>query len=174
MTIVTEDVIRTIVLNVASGTFRIVSPARPARRPGPDQDVAREQGAEQHDLRGQEEPDADLAVGQTGVAAHLDGVGNVHLESGLVLRQEVPGRAGNAVLVGPAVRFRGHEEIAVRGRRRSRPLDRRGLPRVRRPVFSPFQMLQKKLKMNGIWKIARIHAPQDETTFKWRTGCAKS
>jgi hypothetical protein len=28
------------------------------------------------------------------------------------------------------------------------------------PVFSPFQMLQKKLKMKGIWKIARIHAPQ--------------
>ena len=83
-----------------------VSP-RPARRARPDQDVARKQGAEQHDLRGQEEPDADLAVGQTGVAPHLYGVRNLHLESGLVLRQEVLGRAGNAVLVGPAVRFRG-------------------------------------------------------------------
>src|SRR5512133_2688575 len=46
--------------------------------------------------------------------------------SRLVLRQEVLGRSGNAVLVGPPVRFRGHEEIAVRGRRGSGPLDRRG------------------------------------------------
>ena len=82
-----------------------VSP-RPARRPRPDQDVAREQGSEQHDLRGEEEPDADLAVGQTGVAPNLDGVGDVHRESGLVLRHEVLGRAGNAVLVGPPVRLR--------------------------------------------------------------------
>src|SRR5687767_6028682 len=41
-------------------------------------------------------------------------------------------------------------------------------------VLSPFQMLQKKLKMKGIWKIAMIHAPQEDTTFQWRTGCAKS
>jgi hypothetical protein len=32
------------------------------------------------------------------------------------------------------------------------------------PIFAPFQMLQKKLKMKGIWKIARIHAPHDEMT----------
>ncbi len=56
-----------------------VSP-RPDRRPRPDQDVARKQGPEQHDLRGQEEPDADLAVGETGVAAHLDGVRDLHLD----------------------------------------------------------------------------------------------
>ena len=41
-------------------------------------------------------------------------------------------------------------------------------------AFSPFQMLQKKLKMKGIWKSPSIHAPQDETTFQWRIGCAKS
>src|SRR4051812_42438435 len=41
-------------------------------------------------------------------------------------------------------------------------------------VFSPFQMLQKKLKMKGIWKIARIQAPHDEMTFRWRTGCANA
>src|SRR5258708_39189670 len=41
-------------------------------------------------------------------------------------------------------------------------------------AFSPFQMLQKKLKMKGIWKIARVHAPQEDTTFRWRTGCAKA
>src|SRR5262245_56045647 len=34
------------------------------------------------------------------------------------------------------------------------------------PTFCPFRMLQKKLKMKGIWKSARIHAPQDETTFQ--------
>src|SRR5262249_62169252 len=42
------------------------------------------------------------------------------------------------------------------------------------PTFSPFRMLQKKLKMKGIWKSARIHAPQDEMTFRWRTGCANA
>src|SRR3954464_7733560 len=41
-------------------------------------------------------------------------------------------------------------------------------------VFSPFQMLQKKLKMNGIWNIPSVHAPQDEMTFRCRTGCAKA
>ena len=90
-----------------------------------------------------------------------------------MLRQEVLGRAWNAVLVGPAVRFRSHGEITVRGRRGSRPLivvACHGLS----PAFSPFQMLQKKLKMKGIWKIAMIHAPQEDTTFQWRTGCAKS
>ena len=42
------------------------------------------------------------------------------------------------------------------------------------PTFCPFLMLQKKLKMKGIWKMARIHAPHEETTFQCRTGCAKS
>ena len=40
--------------------------------------------------------------------------------------------------------------------------------------FETFRMLQKKLKMKGSWKIARIHAPQEDTTFRWRTGCAKA
>src|SRR6476660_2179441 len=48
----------------------------------------------------------------------------------LVLRHEISGRAGNAVFVRPAVRLRNLEEIAVGGRRGSRPLDRRGLPGV--------------------------------------------
>ena len=43
MTIVTEDRIRTIVLNVASGTFRIVSP-RGQLGARANQDVARKQG----------------------------------------------------------------------------------------------------------------------------------
>src|SRR5918996_5858253 len=34
------------------------------------------------------------------------------------------------------------------------------------PTCCPFQMLQKKLKMKGIWKSAIIHAPHDETTFR--------
>src|SRR6185503_12811870 len=42
------------------------------------------------------------------------------------------------------------------------------------PTFSPFQMLQKKLKMKGSWKSAMIHAPHDDTTFQCRTGCAKA
>src|SRR4029453_5745946 len=41
-------------------------------------------------------------------------------------------------------------------------------------AFSPFLRLQKKLKMKGIWKIARIHAPHDETTFQCMVGCAKA
>ena len=67
-------------LSVASGTFRIVSPRGQLRRPRPDQDVAGKQGAEQHDLGGQEEPDADLAVIETGVGARVYGVGDVHLD----------------------------------------------------------------------------------------------
>src|SRR4029079_9226349 len=51
-------------------------------------------------------------------------------ESGLELRREVLGRARNAVLVRPAVRFWGRCEITVRGRRRRRPLECRGLPRI--------------------------------------------
>ena len=75
---VTEDEIRTIVLNVASGTSRIVSPRGQLGDPVADQDVAREQGPEQHDFRREEQPDADLPVGQTGIAANFYGVGNVH------------------------------------------------------------------------------------------------
>jgi hypothetical protein len=41
-------------------------------------------------------------------------------------------------------------------------------------AFSPFHMLQKKLKMKGIWKRAMIHAPHEETTFHCMVGCAKS
>src|SRR5688572_3837290 len=41
-------------------------------------------------------------------------------------------------------------------------------------AVSPFQMLQKKLTMKGIWKIPSIHAPHDETTFQCIVGCAKS
>src|SRR5688572_33451380 len=41
-------------------------------------------------------------------------------------------------------------------------------------AFSPFQMLEKKLKMKGIWKSPSAHAPQDDTTFQWRIGSAKS
>src|SRR6185436_12987002 len=41
-------------------------------------------------------------------------------------------------------------------------------------AFSPFQMLQKKLKMNGIWKSPMIHAPQDETAFQCMVPWAKS
>jgi hypothetical protein len=41
------------------------------------------------------------------------------------------------------------------------------------PTFSPFRMLQKKLKMKGIWKSAMVHAPHDETTFQCMVGCAK-
>src|SRR4029453_12506717 len=48
----------------------------------------------------------------------------------LVLRPEVLRRSRNAVLIGPAVRCRRAEEIAVRRRRGSRPLNRRCLPRV--------------------------------------------
>ncbi len=130
ITIVTEDPIRTIVLNVAIGTSRLVSPRGQSGDARPDQDVARKQGAEQHHFRRQEEPDADLAAGQAGVPANLVGVGNLHRESGLVLRHEVLGRAGNAVLVRPAVCLRGRGEIAMRRRRRRRPLDGRGLPHV--------------------------------------------
>ena len=89
MTIVTEDVIRTIVLNVASRTLRIVSPRGQLGAPVANQDVARKQRAEQHDFRGQEQPDADLAVVQAGVGPDLDGVRNLHRESGLELRREV-------------------------------------------------------------------------------------
>src|SRR5206468_8195812 len=69
---------------------------------------------------------------RSGEAAKADRVARSlrSLALGLILRQEVLARAGNAVLVGPPVRFRGHEEIAVRGRRGRRPLDRRSLPRV--------------------------------------------
>ena len=40
-------------------------------------------------------------------------------------------------------------------------------------LFSPFLRLQKKLKMKGSWKSPRAHAPHEDTTFQWRTGCAK-
>src|SRR5207237_4867863 len=93
------------------------------------QDVAREQRSEQHDLRGEEEPDADLPVGQTGVAPDLYGVGDLH-RSDLVLGPEVLGSSGDAVLVRAPVRFRHAEEISVRRGRGSRPLNRRGLPWV--------------------------------------------
>jgi hypothetical protein len=39
-------------------------------------------------------------------------------------------------------------------------------------VFSPYRMLQKKLKMKGIWNSAMIHAPHEDTAFRWSTGCA--
>src|SRR4029453_14071225 len=52
----------------------------------------------------------------------------------LVLRPEVLRRSRNAVLIGPAVRCRRAEEIAVRRRRGGRPLNRRPLP----PVISDF------------------------------------
>src|SRR5262245_25247299 len=42
------------------------------------------------------------------------------------------------------------------------------------PTFSPFRMLQKKLKMKGSWKSASVHAPHDETTFQCMVGCAKA
>src|ERR1043166_5292880 len=42
------------------------------------------------------------------------------------------------------------------------------------PHFSPCEMLQKKLMMNGSWKSAMIHAPHDEMTFRCSTGCANA
>src|SRR5689334_14438980 len=39
---------------------------------------------------------------------------------------------------------------------------------------SPCRMLQKKLKMNGSWKSASVHAPHDEITLRCRTGCANA
>ena len=41
-------------------------------------------------------------------------------------------------------------------------------------VGTRFEMLQKKLKMKGSWKNVRIDAPHEDTTFRWRIGCAKS
>ena len=69
ITIVTRDVIRITVLSVASGMLRFVSPRGQSRR-RPRHDIAREQGAEQHHLGGQEQPDADLAVVEPGVGPH--------------------------------------------------------------------------------------------------------
>ena len=40
------------------------------------------------------------------------------------------------------------------------------------PTGLPFQMLQKKLKMNGIWNSIRPHAAYDMTQFQCSTGCA--
>src|SRR4051812_40020780 len=42
------------------------------------------------------------------------------------------------------------------------------------PTFSPCLMLRKKLKMKGIWEIARPHAENDMNTFQWVTPLAKS
>jgi hypothetical protein len=55
----------------------VLTAVRPDRRAGAQEDVRREQGAEEHDLRGEEQPDADLAVVEAGVRPHRDGVGNL-------------------------------------------------------------------------------------------------
>ena len=74
MTMVTEEPISTTVLSVASGTFRISRPVGQARSPGAQQDVGREQRAEQHHLGGEEQPDAQLGVVEPGVGPGLGGV----------------------------------------------------------------------------------------------------
>ena len=46
------------------------------------EDVGGEQAAEEHDLRGQEKPDANLGVPQPGVGPRGHGVGNFHVRKG--------------------------------------------------------------------------------------------
>ena len=78
MTIVIDEVMSTIVFSVASGTFRNSVPFGQSGAPDSDQDVAGEERPEQHHLRGQEEPDADLAVGEARIGTDVNCVGNLH------------------------------------------------------------------------------------------------
>ena len=77
ITIVTDEPISTTVLSVASGTFRIVAPSGHVVGAGPQDDVGREERAEEHDFGREKQPDAELDVVQPGVGPRLYGVGNL-------------------------------------------------------------------------------------------------
>jgi len=124
------DVISTSVLTVAD---RDIQPAaRPValRSAHAQQDVRREQRAEQHDFRGQEEPDADLGVVKAGVWGVLQLCRECPCLVRFVLGREIPGVARHAVFIWPAMHFDGLEEIAVRRRRGGLPFQGRGLPGI--------------------------------------------
>ncbi len=69
ITMVTDEPMRMMVLSVASGTFRNSRPwcQVPAGSARAQQHVRGEQGAEEHHLGGEEEPDAQLGVIQAGI-----------------------------------------------------------------------------------------------------------
>src|SRR5262249_28367581 len=147
--------------------------ARPVRHASADQDVAREERPEQHDFGRQEEPDADLAVVETGIAPNFDGVRNFHvahasnwgwkpLAAPGALYSYGPRYACGAVTKLPCGGGDGAAHASV------------GASHGLSPTFWPWRMLQKKLKMNGSWKSAMIHAPHEEMTFRCSTGCANA
>src|SRR5437764_11224003 len=82
-------------------------------------------------------PSLPLASPESGRASTVYGIfisGALRLE----LRGEVLGRSRHAVLVRAAIHDRLGEEVAVTGRRRRRPFERRGLPRVLVDHGAPF------------------------------------
>src|SRR5262249_15560436 len=132
---------------------------------------AREQRPEQHDLRGKKEPDADLAVGQTGIPPDLYGVRNFHLDQASYCGTKSFAAPGTLYSYGPRYACGTVAKLPCgggEGAAHSIVVACHGFS----STFFPFQMLQKKLKMNGIWNSAMIHAPQEDTTFRCSTGCA--
>src|SRR5437762_3308033 len=81
------------------------------------------------DARNNQMPSVPLASPESGRGSTVYGIsmlGALRVE----LRREVGGGARDAVLVRAAIHHRLSDEVAVSGRRRRRPLERRGLPRV--------------------------------------------
>src|SRR4029453_31519 len=131
---------------------------RPDRRPGAKNDVGREERAEEHHFRREEQPDPELAVGQSGVGARFDGVRDVHYaRSGSNCGGKSLAAPGTLYSYGPRYTMGSVRKLPCPGgdgADHSSVVASHGLS----DTGLPFQMLQKKLKMNGIWTRPRVHA----------------
>ena len=143
------------------------SPCGHSARADAQEDVGRKQRAEQHDFRREEQPDAELAVGEPGVGPRLRRCTEspCYARSGSNWGVKSFAAPGTLYSYGPRYTTGSVEEVAVSGRRRRRPLERRRLPRVADRPTAPHLMLQKKLKMNGSWNSPSAHAAKPITMF---------
>src|SRR5512142_2305286 len=81
------------------------------------------------DARNSQIPSLPLARPESGRGSTVYGISMLRALR-FELWREVGGGARHAVLVRPAIDHRFGEEVAVSGRRRRRPFERRGVPRV--------------------------------------------
>ena len=176
------------VFSVASGTLEHRRLIGPRRRADAQQRVGREQRAEQHHLRREEQPDPQLRVGQAGVGPDLGGVG---MSCSISACQHDPvarrahgssrrstaccgvksaGAPGTLYSYGSRYTRGGSPEVAVRiggvGAAHSSVVASHGLAAARRPA----RMLTNRLTMKKSWKNARPKAAYDHRDVQIERG----